>query len=174
MSVSSLFREVHSVRQFLRTPVPSSFILDILEDAVWAPNHRLREPWRFIYADGAKKKQLADAVTSMHHAQLAATISESQGVLIVTAKTNKDNHIASDDFAAVCCLIRNVQLLAWARGLGMHWDLADYADCPYLYTLAGINTDEERIAGIMPLGFRNPDQPPKDDPTFPGSKIEIW
>jgi len=174
MSVSSLFREVHSVRQFLRTPVPRSFILDILEDAVWAPNHRLREPWRFIYADGDKKKQLAETVTSVRHAQLAATINEAQGVLIVTAKTNKDAHIASDDFAAACCLIHNLRLLAWAKGLGTHWDLADYADSPHLYTLAGINADEERIAGILPLGFRHLEQPVKADRSLPESRIEIW
>jgi len=174
MSVSSLFQEIHCVRQFLRTPVPRSFILDILDDAVWAPNHRLREPWRFIYADGDKKKQLADSVTSVHHAQLAATMNEAQGVLIVTAKTNKDAHIASDDFAAVCCLIHNVQLLAWAKGLGVHWDLADYMDCPQLYTLAGIHTEEERIAGLLPLGFRHPEQSVKTERSLTRSKIEIW
>ncbi len=58
MSILSLFRETREVRQFAERPVFRELILSILEDAVWAPNHKLREPWRFIYADGTAKQKL--------------------------------------------------------------------------------------------------------------------
>jgi nitroreductase len=35
--------------RFEERPVPQALVLELLNHAVWAPNHRLREPWRFIY-----------------------------------------------------------------------------------------------------------------------------
>ncbi|MGO4887353.1 nitroreductase family protein [Anaerobacillus sp. MEB173] len=37
-------------------------ILELLNDAIWAPNHGLREPWRFVVFQGEGKKKFADAV----------------------------------------------------------------------------------------------------------------
>ena len=174
MNIHPLFREVRMVRQFDNQPIPHNIILEVLDDAVWAPNHRLREPWRFIYMEGESKEKLVAAVTSGRHIQLAETIAEAPAAMIVTVKTNKDNHIASDDFAAACCLIHNIQLLGWARGLGMHWDLADYSDCSELHSLAQIGADE-RIAGILALGFF--DQNTLRNPSTRNmleNKIEVW
>lgn len=176
MNIRSLFREVRTVRQFAHEQIPRELLIDILDDAVWAPNHRLREPWRFIYFEGEAKEKLAAAIDVKRHARIAETVTCAPAAMIITAKTDTNDHIASEDFAAVCCLIHNIRLLGWERELGMCWDLADYSDCPALFPLAGID-ENERIAGILALGFLNRQhdqlsQPPAG--SLMENNMEVW
>jgi nitroreductase len=172
MSILSLFREAREVRRFSDRPVSREVILSILEDAVWAPNHKLREPWRFIYAEGAAKIKLTDSVDARKHPRLVDTLTQAPVVLIVTSPVNPDERIDSDDFGAVCCLIQNVQMLGWAQGLGMAWELADYSACEELLALAGVRSDE-RIAGILGLGFFD-SLPEKPAVSGLDDRLEIW
>ncbi|WP_239551479.1 nitroreductase family protein [Paenibacillus elgii] len=57
MSIAQTIRERRSIRAFNRTPVPQDLVLQLLNDAVWAPNHGLREPWRFIYVGSAEGRE---------------------------------------------------------------------------------------------------------------------
>ncbi|WP_391572246.1 nitroreductase [Cohnella sp.] len=172
MSILSLFRETREVRQFAERPVFRELILSILEDAVWAPNHKLREPWRFIYADGTAKQKLTAAVDADKHPRLVETLAQAPVALIVTSPANKDERIDNDDFGAVCCLIQNIQMLGWTHGLGMAWELADYSACTELRALAGVR-DDERIAGILGLGFF--DSLPEKPAVAPlNDRLEVW
>ncbi|WP_135551873.1 nitroreductase family protein [Paenibacillus cymbidii] len=86
--------------------VSSPDILEIVNIAVWAPNDGLREPWRFIYVtdpESVAKLQPSPANTS-------------PSFLIVVAKKEADPHKQEEDYAAVCCLIQNFQLLASCKG----------------------------------------------------------
>lgn len=172
MEMISLFRETQTVREFADKPLPRELVMGILEDAIWAPNHRFREPWRFIYAEGEGKKKLAATIDAHQHERLVNTMNEAPLCLIVTAKTNKDKKVASDDFAAVCCLIQNIQLLGWAHGVGMAWDLADYSGWTKFQERVGIQ-ENERIAGILTLGFFE-QNPAKPAPIDIRDKVEVW
>ncbi len=64
-SLAHTIRNRRSIRSFKPETVPSEVILEMLETAVYAPNHRLTEPWRFIYAASeAGKAKLADSYVS--------------------------------------------------------------------------------------------------------------
>lgn len=84
--------------------ISSQSVLAMLNDAVWAPNDGLREPWRFIYVTGeealAKLPVLPEQPCS--------------SVLIIVATEESDPHKREEDYAAVCCLVQNFQLLAQA------------------------------------------------------------
>ncbi|WP_328037260.1 nitroreductase family protein [Niallia taxi] len=67
----------------------------------------------------------------------------------MTSKMSQDVHITNEDFAAVCCYIQNIQLLAWANQIGMTWHLEDFQD---IHSLIELQQDE-RIAGILCLGY---------------------
>ena len=44
---------------------PAREVLErIIEAAVWAPNHRLTEPWRFVVLAGHARSELADAIVA--------------------------------------------------------------------------------------------------------------
>ena len=41
-------------------PIPREIILQILENANWAPTHKLTEPWRFKIFEGTALQRLSD------------------------------------------------------------------------------------------------------------------
>ena len=57
LSVRDAIIQRRSIKAYNGQPVEREELLTILEDAVWAPNHQLREPWRFVVACG---KELFD------------------------------------------------------------------------------------------------------------------
>jgi nitroreductase len=52
-SLAELIRTRRTVGAFTAQPIPADLIMTLLETAVWAPNHRLTEPWRFVMMTGA-------------------------------------------------------------------------------------------------------------------------
>jgi len=87
--------------------VSSPDILEILTLSVWAPNDGLREPWRFIHVSDP------ESVSKLQ----PSPVNTSPSFLIVVAKKEADPHKQEEDYAAVCCLIQNFQLLASCKGL---------------------------------------------------------
>ena len=46
--------------------VPRDLLLEILEDAHWAPTHGLTQPWRFHVFTGPARERLADGLQSLY------------------------------------------------------------------------------------------------------------
>ncbi|WP_198042678.1 nitroreductase family protein [Oceanobacillus sp. AG] len=85
--------------------VTSQTVLEMLNQAIWAPNHGLRQPWRFIYVTNEKtigKLQTLNRDISVPF-------------LLVVAKEEEDFHKREEDFAAISCLVQNFELLAKSK-----------------------------------------------------------
>lgn len=63
MRVDQAIRSRSSVKKFLDRTVSQELIEQCLSLAVWAPNHRLTEPWRFCVLTGQGRERFADAVS---------------------------------------------------------------------------------------------------------------
>ncbi|HET6947296.1 MAG TPA: nitroreductase family protein, partial [bacterium] len=48
MDVLEAIRTRRSIPQFKPDAIPRTVIEELLEAAVWTPNHRLTEPWQFF------------------------------------------------------------------------------------------------------------------------------
>ncbi|GAA3406991.1 hypothetical protein ACFFNY_25410 [Paenibacillus hodogayensis] len=136
-----------------RRPITQQLVLELLNDAVWAPNHRLREPWRFIFVEQGSMGGLPDR---------SATTSAR---LIVVMNEEADPFKQREDFAAVCCLIQNVRLLAWERGLAVERTMPEWIYDGELGRSFGVR-DAERIVAVLELG--DADTPQRAAETAPG------
>jgi len=60
MDINQIIKKRRSIfpAQYNNTPVTREFIQLLLENANWAPSHRLTEPWRFKVVRGETKDQL--------------------------------------------------------------------------------------------------------------------
>ena len=60
--INSIIRNRRSVypKEYTGGEVSRETLLEILENANWAPNHKRTEPWRFIIFKGKGLKKLAD------------------------------------------------------------------------------------------------------------------
>jgi len=121
--------------------ISAQSILEVLNDAVWAPNDGLREPWRFIYVPGseaAAKLSCSDGNTS-------------SAFLLVVAEQEEDPHKQEEDYAAICCLIQNVQLLVKSRPWNVRRLLPEWIYDQNQCKVFGIQP-EERVVAVLELG----------------------
>ena len=65
-----------------------------------------------------------------------------------------------EDFAATCCAIQNIQLAAWAEGLGMQWSTNKQTRQAETYSLLQIDPAGEEIAAFLYFGYPASVPPP--------------
>ena len=54
-----------SIKLFNGQPVDREDLLNIIDDAVWAPNHGNREPWRLVMACGSELEKLHELLRDL-------------------------------------------------------------------------------------------------------------
>ncbi|TMV45799.1 nitroreductase [Paenibacillus mesophilus] len=174
--IADLIRERRTVRQFLADPVPESLLLELLNVAVWAPNHGHRQPWRFILFHGEARRTFAEAMVRTYSSEERGKYGERKkeylesvpAHLIVIMKEDPRQKIWDEDYAAVCSMIQNFQLAAWERGLGVVWKTNHYGYDPTFREAVGVRPGE-KIAGVLHVGY--PLAIPQARPRMPAEEL---
>lgn len=165
MSLADLIRSRRSIGTFLDKPLPDGLIEELLETAVWAPNHHLTEPWRFILVTGegrlgyaAIRRDMAVQASKASDPEIRRKAGEGAfqkfaaipAYLIVAMRQADNPETCEEDYAACCCLIQNFMLLAWERGLGTSWKT--FKEHAHLRAFLGLEPDE-KVVGVIHLGY---------------------
>ncbi|WP_337098079.1 nitroreductase family protein [Paenibacillus sp. YIM B09110] len=159
-SIAELIKDRRSVRVFKKDPVPRELIVELLNIAIWAPNHGNRQPWRFILCMDEGRSGFADAMVATYSAEERAKYGANRheyllaipAHVVVIQKEDPRHKQWEEDYAAVCCLIQNFQLAAWERELGVVWKTNNYLNDPGFRASIGIQPGE-KIVGILHVGF---------------------
>lgn len=170
--VLELLDAIHTrrtIKDFKPDPVPDDVLERSLNAGLWAQNHRLTEPWRFIVLGPATQLALAEAGAAAQLRTLAPDTDDTTRAKVQAAARQKvlskplivavtyllsgDALQRREDYAATCCAIQNIQLAAWAEGLGMQWNTGKQTQQPQTYTLLGIDPADEEIAGFLYFGY---------------------
>lgn len=130
--------------------IPDEQIETILENANFAPTHKLTEPWRFIIFKAAGKEQLASflrerykritdpvAFSQTKYNAASDKVDKSNCVIVIMMQTHNDKIPEWEEVASVGCAVQNMWLTASAMGIGAYWsspsflpDLAEYLELP--------------------------------------------
>ena len=122
MTLSDLIRTRRSLKAFATRPVPRELVAELLDVAVYAPNHRLTEPWRFVVADGDARGPIVDelvliaAAKGKDPAKTRIRLDQVPMFLFVVMRESDDPLIRDEDVSATSSVVQNVLLLAWERG----------------------------------------------------------
>ncbi len=187
MDTLEAIRGRRTVKSFRPEPVARPIIARLLEAAVWAPNHRLTEPWHFTVVQGRtlerlaalRRQMTADALRlrgepeerarregeSAERKALAAPVT-----IAVAIDQHTDPAIREEDYAAAACAIQNLLLAAHALGLAAFWSTNRLCTYPPAYALLGI-PPECRIVGLVQLGY--PDQQ-REQRRTPAAERTAW
>ena len=180
-----------TIKEFRPEPVPRDAIRHLIELAVQAPNHRLTEPWRFYVLDGPSRRRLGEVARHVTAAKLGAVAGASPAVverkaaeaadawagvpalLYVTALRDADPEIDLENYGAACCAVQNLALAAHGAGLATSWSSGAVAAAPELRELLGAG-ENERLVGLIRLGYPDPAAPPKASRRAPGERFTVW
>lgn len=153
--------------------VDRALLMELLENANWAPTHGLTEPWRFRVYEGAERARLATEMQRLYreitpaaefredkHDKLGKNPLLAPVVIIAWMERRGGGKIPEiEEIEAVACAIQNLTLSATAAGVGSFW-----SSPPLIYDKAfnewlGIRA-EDRCAGLLYLGWPKPGSPP--------------
>ncbi len=117
--------------------IDDSIIEEILENATWAPTHKLTQPWRFIVYTGAGLKTFGNYQAEMYKMRaekngtpfLEATYQKfienpqkaSHMIAIIMKRTENSGIPVMEEIAAVAMAVQNMYLTACAHGLAAYW-----------------------------------------------------
>lgn len=168
MEILELIKTRRSIAQFRPDPVPRQVIEELLEAAVWAPNHRLTEPWQFFVLEGESKRRFAEIRRDARRAALPnPEAPEAQAALrkvyedtmntpvivAFTAAGHSDPELQEENYWATFAAAYAVMLAAWERGIGSYFRTGKaIVDGAPLRALLGL-PEERRIIGVLYLGY---------------------
>jgi nitroreductase len=134
--------------KFKDEPVPKEAIERMLDAAVWAPNHRLTEPWRFFVLEkgSVARQKAADLAYEfalqrnndpIRAERARQAVLEPPVLVYVYCVPGPHEEVSRENYAAVCCAVQNISLAGVAEGLAVTWETGGPTRHPNLRAILG-------------------------------------
>ncbi|MGF9641950.1 nitroreductase [Paenibacillus sp. MABNS29] len=166
--VIDVIQERRTIKRFKSDSIPVDTIKELLDVAVWAPNHKMREPWRFLLFAGEGRKRLAKAIAADigKDNKFESGILHNPIQLLVVMEEDPRQTVWDEDFAAVSALVQNFMLAAWSKEIGTFWVTKPFLYSPKFREHLGIQPGE-KVIGMIYAGY--PDVIPESRPRTPAA-----
>jgi nitroreductase len=116
-------------------PIPEELIREILENANWAPTHKMTEPWRFIVFRGSSLAKLgeylgeyyrehtpAEAFSEVKYKKTRNNPLRSAAVIAIVMRRDPEERLPEwEEIASVAAAVQNMWLTCAAHGIGAYW-----------------------------------------------------
>ncbi len=162
-------RSIKPVDMDSTRPVETGLVSTLIENATWAPNHGLTEPWHFHVFQGGSREKLAAALQSIYQQTTPAEEFREDKLRkmgenpllapVIVACVMRRNGGAKipeqEEIEALACGLQNLMLAATAAGLGSFWSSPPLLDSTAFQEWLGLRP-EDRCVGLMYLGWPKP------------------
>ncbi|MBB3108928.1 nitroreductase [Paenibacillus phyllosphaerae] len=187
MELFEAIRSRRSIGKVKQEPIAKETIERILEAGVWAPNHRMTQPWQFFVMTGEGRSRLGDAYArialageaepsspeSQEKAENARKKAFRSPVIIGVAVTPVDRPgvIEIEEYGAVFAAIQNMLLAIHGLGLGAVWRTGEPAYHPLMNEAFELRP-VDRVLGLLYIG--EPDMTPPGPRREEASAKTVW
>ncbi|MEJ1236724.1 nitroreductase [Chryseolinea sp. T2] len=153
--------------QYTGEKVDDRIVRQMLENANWAPTHKLTEPWRFVVFTGDGINKLAEFQSSLYKEVSTAKGTYKEDVFLkLLEKPALSSHIISvgmardpkkslpevEEIGAVFCAVENIYLTASAYGVGCYLSTGGVTFYEEAKPFFGLGTDD-KLLGFIHLGM---------------------
>jgi nitroreductase len=174
--VNRLIAERRSVfqAQYSGERVDDNIVRQMLENANWAPTHKLTEPWRFVVFTGDGIRKLAEFQSSLYQRvatakgnfkedtfqKLLTKPALSSHIIAVGMARDPRNSIPEiEEVGAVFCAVENMYLTACAYGVGCYLSTGGITFYEEAKPFFGLS-DGDRLLGFIHVGMPKGTIPP--------------
>jgi len=173
--ISNLIRKRRSIfpKTYIDKPIAKEILEEILENANWAPTHKMTEPWRFKVLTGGALARLRDwqvdwYLTNVPEEKFSdkkfkklqtKPLKAAAIIAICMQRDAKESLPEWEEIAAVSCAVQNMWLTTTSYGIGAYWSSPGF-----IKDIGGfLNLSEgERCLGFFYMGYHElPDLPGK-------------
>lgn len=167
MSVLDAIRGRRSIPKMRPDPIPRALIENLLGAAVWSPNHKVTEPWRFFVLEGESKRRFGEIRRDFRRTRLPnpdapevqpaldkvykETV-ETPVIIAVTSHLADDPETREEDVWATYGAAYAFMLGAWSEGIGTYFRTGVLREMKPLRELLSL-PDNERVIGIIFAGY---------------------
>jgi len=157
---AAVLRGRRSIDLFAPGAVSAEVLLEAVEVARWAPNHRLTEPWRFYLLGPATMRAIVELAVELEVAAKGeragpvrrARLEAIPGMFVLTSARSDDALVERENYAACCCAAQNLMLYLWRRGIGVKWTTGGITRQERFHELLGIDRAKESVVGFFWYG----------------------
>jgi len=169
---------------FSGEPVDNHIIEEMLENANWAPTHKLTAPWRFVVFHGEGLKKLSNFQGDLYKQKSGAAFDEEKfrkltgkplecsHVIALCMQRDEKNRVPEiEEICAVACAVQNMWLTASAHKIGCYWSTGgatfEEAAKPFL----GLR-EQDKLLGFLYIGMPKTDKWPQGKRTSIDEKVK--
>lgn len=159
----TVFPETYSDRR-----VHKEQIEVILNSAIWAPSHKLTQPWRFkvFMKDGRKKmgelmkevylKYIPEERQNAHklNANIERAAKASAVIAVCMKRDEKESVPEIEEIQAVACAVQNMYLTCSAYGLGGFYSTPKTLQSKEVKEFLGLG-EQDKCLGLFYVGYPN-------------------
>lgn len=178
MSLETIIKNRVSQKGYTDQEVSRELVLELLDIAVYAPNHKMRQPWRFIVIDGQGKNKLRHQYLSRldgDHKEKASVafdkMSKAPMLIAFLMPTSLDFDVEFEDIQANASVVQNFLLLAEEAGLSTHWKTPGFIKTDGFKEILGVK-EKELVAGIIMIGYA--DEKANSKPRFSAQTLTSY
>lgn len=162
-------RSIKPVDMDAARPVETLLLTELIENATWAPNHGMTEPWKFHVFSGSARQHLADGLSRLYKETTPASEFREDKlqkmgsnpllapviIACVMERSGGGKIPEMEEVEAVSCAMQNLMLSATAAGLGSFWSSPPVLDTAEFHSWLGIRS-QDRCIGLLYLGWPKP------------------
>ena len=162
MNVYEAIYRRRSAWKYKDNPVPREKLERMLETMVWAPNHRLTEPWRFFVIE--KGTQARETVADLAYQYAMGRFDNPQRaentrravmappvIIYVYSTPGQSDEATKENYASTVCAAYNVSLTGAAEGLTVTWETGGATRHPDLKETLGAEQEWD-LAALLYIG----------------------
>ena len=173
-SINSAIKNRRSIYtgMFSGEAVDKKIIDEMLENANWAPTHKLTEPWRFTIFTGKGLEKLAEFQSNLYKSKTEAdgTFSETKFQKLAT-KPLECSHIIAirmkrhdvvpevEEVCSVAAAVQNMWITASAHKVGCYWSTGGVTFYEEAKPFFGLETTD-KLLGFLFIGMPKTDKWP--------------
>ena len=167
--ISRLIKHRRSIfpPQYSDDSIKKEVIQQIVENANWAPTHKLSEPWRFTIFSGNGLKKLADFMAALYkkvsleqnsfnedkYQKLKTKPLRASHIISIGMKRDEKERMPEiEEVEAVACAVQNMCLTATAHGVGSYWGSGGITYFEDAKSFFGLGV-KDKLLGFLYLGI---------------------
>lgn len=154
--------------------VDDAIIKEMLENANWAPTHKLTEPWRFVVFKNEGLKKLATFQSELYKElstkagnfdaskfeKLATKPLMASHIIAIGMKRDPKAYVPEiEEISSVACAVQNMYLTATAHGIGCYWGSGGITYKEEAKSFFGLGA-EDKLLGFLYVGNLKTDKWP--------------
>jgi nitroreductase len=152
--------------------VDDQIIEEMLQNANWAPTHKLTEPWRFVVFKGEGVRRLGEFQADLYQQKYGEDFNEdtynklknkplecSHVIAIGMKRDEKESIPEVEEVCATACAVQNMWLTASAHRIGCYWSTGGVTFYEEAKPFFGLG-EKDLLLGFLYIGTPKSDKWP--------------